>query len=260
MKYQLPTLATLFLLSTVVPASSQEVEFDPLGRDLPLESLEKLMQIQVEWIEVDAEIATELLMDEDPTQPATIRSSNAGPLRQTLQASINKGKATLIESTMVTARSGQRAKVESIYEYIYPSEYDAGSFLHSEKALGTATKQIAPQATAFETRNVGVTLEVDPVLGADDRAIELNLAPELVYLTGKESWGTHKAEGSEVEVLMPSFYTVKTTTQVCIIAGEYLLMSVQSPRDLKTGMTDPSRKVLVFVKANLIAVGMPLKK
>lgn len=258
MKLTLFPLATLLCLATF-PAISQESASDSPGA-APSSEKPLQLQIQVEWIEVDAETATELLMDEDPTQPAAIRSSNAGPLRQTLQQSIDKGKATLVESVMVTARSGQRAKAESIHEYIYPTEYDAGSFVHSEKALGTATKQIAPQAQAFETRNLGVTLEVDPIIGADERTIDLNLAPEIVYITGKESWGKHKADGSEVEVLMPSFYTVKTTTQVALIAGEYLLMSVQSPRNLETGMTDPERKILVFVKADLIAVGMPLKQ
>lgn len=258
MKLPLLLLATLLCLATF-PAISQEVASDSPGA-APSSEKPLQLQIQVEWIEVDAETATELLMDEDPSQPAVSRSSNAGPLRQALQESIKKGKATLIESVMVTARSGNRAKAESIQEYIYPTEYGAGSFLHSEKAIGTVTKQIAPQARAFETRNVGVTLEVDPVIGTDERIIDLNLAPELVYLTGKESWGKHLAEGSTVDVLMPSFYSVKTTTQVTVVAGEYLLMSVQSPRNLETGMTDPERKILVFVKANLIAVGMPLKK
>lgn len=258
MKLPLFPLATLFCLATF-PAISQEVASDSPGAASSSEKPLQL-QIQVEWIEVDAETATELLMDEDPSQPAAIHSSNAGPLRLTLQESIKKGKATLIESVMVTARSGNRAKAESIQEYIYPTEYEEASFLHSEKALGTATKQIAPQARSFETRNLGVTLEVDPVIGVDGRTIDLNLAPELVYLTGQESWGKHEAEGSLVEVLVPCIYTVKTTTQVALIAGEYLLMSVQSPRNLETGMTDPERKILIFVKANLIAVGMPLKQ
>ncbi len=258
MKTLFLAFAALIPLAATLHTSAQEVEPTPISPKSPAANPEKQLQIQVEWIEVDAETATDLLMDENPAQPAVIRSSNAGPLRQTLQESIDKGKATLVESVMVTARSGNRAKAESIQEYIYPTEYEEASFLHSEKSLGTATKQIAPQARNFETRNVGVTLEVDPVIGSDERIIDLNLAPELVYLTGKESWGKHEAEGSAVEVLMPSFYTVKTTTQVTLVAGEYLLMSVQSPRNLETGMTDPERKILVFVKANLIAVGMPL--
>jgi hypothetical protein len=260
MKILLFGLAFLLQSAANYTASAQEGAADPASGSSPVENPEKQLQIQVEWVEVEAETATELLMDENPSQPDEYRSSNAGPLRQTLQESIDRGKAALVESVMVTARSGNRAKAESIQEYIYPTEYDAGSFLHSEKALGTATKQIAPQARAFETRNLGVTLEVDPVIGTDGRTIDLNLAPELVYLTGKESWGKHEADGSLVEILMPSIYCVKTTTQVALIAGEYLLLSVQSPRNLETGMTDPEKKILVFVKANLTVVGMPLKQ
>ena len=38
--------------------------------------------------------------------------------------------------------------------------------------------------TAFETRNVGVALEVDPVVGADGFPIDLNIAPEIVEFEG----------------------------------------------------------------------------
>ena len=38
--------------------------------------------------------------------------------------------------------------------------------------------------TAFETRNTGVTLEVEPVVGPDGITIDLNLVPQVVEFEG----------------------------------------------------------------------------
>ena len=260
---KLPLAHSILLTSTFVItgwAISQEPEFNPLGRDIPIEELEKLLRIQVEWIEVNASEMTRLLQEEDLNKPVPQRSSNAGPLRKSLQDLIVKGEATLVETAIVTARSGQRAKVESIQEFIYPTEYDPPQILNPEKEKGSKTVLTLPQATAFETRNLGVTLEVDPVLGADDRTVDLNLAPEITYLTGFESWGKHTSEGGTVEVRMPSIFTVKTTTQVTMIAGEYAFVSAMTPRNLTTGMTNPERKIMLFLKTDLTCVGLPLEK
>lgn len=258
MSFRIPALAGLLCFTVLAGTlSAQDVEFNPLGRDLPIAEMEKQIRIEVEWIEVDSATATKLLAAQKPVKDTRYLSADSGPLRKTLQEMIDKGEATLVESTMVSARSGQRAKVESIHEFIYATEYDPASLQQPDKTGGTKTILVPPQATAFETRNVGVTLEVDPVLGADELTIDLNLAPELVYLTGMETWGTHRGDGVEVEVKMPSFYTVKTTTQITLIAGETYLMSTQTPRNLDTGMTDPARKILNFVRADLVVSGLP---
>lgn len=253
----LALVVLLFLPLSAAPLPAQEVEFNPLGRDLPIAELEKQVRIEVEWIEVDSATATKLLSDLQPLKDTPYHSANCAPLRKRLQEMIDKGEATLVESTMVSARSGQRAKVESIHEFIYPTDWDPAQLLHPDKANGAKTVLVPPQPTAFETRNVGVTLEVDPVVGADQLTIDLNLAPELVYLAGKERWGIHRSKEVEVEVKTPSFYTVKTTTQVTLIAGETYLMATLTPRDLETGMADPRRKIFSFVKADLVVSGLP---
>jgi Bacterial type II and III secretion system protein len=255
MKFWSLAFAFLLIVSPSAPAQ-EDVPFDPLGRE-PTAEMEKQMQIQIEWIELDATEAMKLLMPADPSKPKLHHSSNAGPLRKALQEKIEKNDATLVESTMVTARSGQRAKVESIHEFIYPTEYSTGEILNP---TDKSAVQVPPQAMLFETRNVGVTLEVDPVLGMDDRTIDLNMVPELVYLAGTPSWGTHTSAGGKVDVKMPSFYTVKVATQVTAIAGEYVLIAFQTPRDLVTGQSDPTRRLLVFAKVDLTVVGLPIEE
>ncbi|PYL48977.1 MAG: type II and III secretion system protein, partial [Verrucomicrobia bacterium] len=44
--------------------------------------------------------------------------------------------------------------------------------------------------TAFETRNTGVTLEVEPVVGPDGTTIDLNLVPQVVEFEGFINYGS----------------------------------------------------------------------
>lgn len=206
---------------------------------------EKLLRIQIEWISIESGEMTALLRGRPDSDTA---------LRETLQGLIEDGSANLVETSIVTARSGQRAKVEAIQEQIYPVEYEAARLLNPEKEKGAKTVLVLPQAKAFQTRNVGATLEVDPVLGADGRTVDLNLAPELVYLSGFDSWGNHEGEGGEVEIRTPQFFAVKTTTQVVTIDGEYCLLSAQSPRNEETGATDAALKLMVFARVDVIPV------
>lgn len=46
------------------------------------------------------------------------------PLRNEIQKWMKEKRATIIETTQVLARSGQRAKIEGIEEFIYPTEMD----------------------------------------------------------------------------------------------------------------------------------------
>ena len=249
-----------FLLATLGVASihaQDGTDFNPLGRDLPIEQMERQIRIQVEWIELSHETLTELLENDENMRLSERLSGNAGPLRTALKGLIDDGDASILETAIVVARSGQRAKVESIAEYIYPTEYDPPTATVSSDD-DSKSVSIAPQATAFETRNVGVTLEVDPVLGADERTIDLNLAPEIVYLVDEIVYGEFESEDSKVEVVMPTFYTIKNTTQLTMIDGEYALMGVHSPFNEKTMRADPSRKIALFVKSDVLYVGLGL--
>jgi hypothetical protein len=244
-------------------AFSQETEeFNPLGRDLPIEEMSLQLRIQLEWIEMDHETFTALLEDEESMKVQGRLSADAGPLRESVRKLVKEKDARMLETALVIARSGQRAKVESITEYIYPTEYDApGMIVPSGEAKTTATRfRYTPNPAAFETRNLGVTLEVDPVLGADNKTIDLNLAPEIVYLVDQETYGEFDSESGEVDIVMPTFYTMKTTTQITLIDGEYTILGAHSPFNEDTMRTDPERKVIIFAKVDIVYAGLELPK
>ena len=261
--------------------SNAQDDFDPLGttaREFLL-SGEKQIRVQVEWIEVSHERLTKLMSVDRTTQPEGMISSNENRLRREVADLIETDEAKMIDTAIVIARSGNRAKVESVLEFIYPTEYDPPPVPADTKSKSAgeeenekvkeskkipekdkASKPGFPLATAFDVRNLGTTLEVDPVLGADNRTIDLNLAPEIVYQTGFENYGKYTRDGDDTEVKMPKFYMVKVTTQVTAINGEYLLIGVATPKNAGTGEPEFSRKLMIFVKADILVCRLPVEK
>jgi hypothetical protein len=116
--------------------------------------------VQVEYIEVPKDNFVEY------SRESGIRT-DATPLRKDAQSWILEGSASMIETTLISTRSGQRAKVESIGECIYPVDWE---------------KEGIP--VSFTTRNLGTTVEVDPIINSDQSAIQLNLACEIVKHLG----------------------------------------------------------------------------
>ncbi|HWB59595.1 MAG TPA: M56 family metallopeptidase [Chthoniobacteraceae bacterium] len=96
---------------------------------------------------------------------------------EALLAKLNKATSMkLLSAPSVTTRTGQRAVVEVVREFRYPTEFD------------TNKKTGKPMPTAFETRNTGVTLEVEPKMAQNGR-IQLDMAPQIVTFLGFMTYG-----------------------------------------------------------------------
>src|SRR5207237_2853822 len=69
---------------------------------------------------------------------------------------------------------------------------NAGTGVPTLVTLGNSSSvPITPTTpTAFETRNTGVTLEVEPVVGPDGITIDLNLVPQVVEFEGFINYGS----------------------------------------------------------------------
>jgi general secretion pathway protein D len=142
----------------------------------------------------------------------------------------------------VTTRSGQRATIEVIREFIYPTEFDPPQIPQTVGATtgliggggGSGTFPVTPTTpTAFEMRPVGVRMEVDPVIGPDGYTIDLNLAPEVTEFEGFINYGspigTANALGGTTILTpniinQPIFSTRKVTTAVTVWDGQTVAM------------------------------------
>ena len=97
-------------------------------------------------------------------------------------------------------------------------------------------------------------MEIEPTLSEDGRIIDLRFVPEIVYHVGNNIWAEWKGEHGNSPVQMPTFYTLRVNTAVTLADGQPMLVAALSPKN-KDGVPDFTRKLMVFVKADVITTG-----
>jgi general secretion pathway protein D len=145
-----------------------------------------------------------------------------------------KGVDVMARPSIVT-RSGQASKVEMYREFIYPTEYEPPQIPQSADSSGT--NPVTPATpTAFQKRNVGITLEVLPVADANKRFIDITLNPEFSDFDGFVNYGSpinstvstlageRKVELTANQILMPIFKVQKLATQLTVADGSTIVI------------------------------------
>lgn len=117
-----------------------------------------------------------------------------GQVQVIMRGLAQKKGTDLMTAPSITARSGQKATIEVIREFIYPTEYEppelpqgGGGAAGATTVIGIATPATP---TAFETKNLGVTLEIEPTIGENDFVIDLRFLPEIVEFEGFINYGS----------------------------------------------------------------------
>jgi general secretion pathway protein D len=168
-----------------------------------------------------------------------------GQVQMIMRGLAQKKGSDLMTAPSVTARSGQKATIEIIREFIYPTEYEppelpqqvqnnnVGGLLGGGGGGGGGGGIAAPATpTAFETRNTGVTLEIEPTIGDNDFVIDLRFVPEIVEFEGFINYGSPIQSPStdalgnpvtsiitENRIEMPVFSTRRVNTALTIYDG-----------------------------------------
>lgn len=173
-----------------------------------------------------------------------------GQVQMIMRGLAQKKGTDLMTAPSVTAKSGQKATIEIIREFIYPTEYEPPQIPQSVGSTsgsllgggGGTTVPVTPATpTAFETRNTGVTLEIEPTIGDNDFVIDLRFVPEIVEFEGFVNYGSPiQTQGSsslfdslgnligtvpttitltENRIEMPVFSTRRVSTQLTIYDG-----------------------------------------
>lgn len=240
------------------------MKFSPLCICLPLaffslatvhaekaEASPSIVRISIEWIEMNSSDATAILR-----APRT--TTNDNDLRDKVDGMIDAEKALMYESKVVTTHFAAPSRVESIREEIYPTEYDPPGLC----SVGPPTVEIkTPKPpmtgfipTAFETRNTGVTFEVDRVYYAESNTFSIQMTADMVNLVGESKFATYADERMKADMTMPVFYTNRIKTTVIVKPGEYLLATTMTPFG-EDGQPDRTKRLVVFVRAELLKVG-----
>src|SRR5207249_2950270 len=164
------------------------------------------------------------------------------PQFQVVIRALNQKKGVdLLSAPSVTTKSGQRAIIEVVREFRYPITFTAPQVPSinlpsggtNNVAILSAVTPTTPNT--FETRNTGVTLEVEPVVGGDATTIDLNLIPQVVEFEGFINYGSpifginpNLISGTTVPQILltpnvinqPIFSTRKVTTSVSVYDGQ----------------------------------------
>ena len=141
-----------------------------------------------------------------------------------------KGVDIMAQPSTVT-RSGQASNIAIVREFIYPTEYEPPE-LPTQVGSGGGTPVTPATPTAFEKKDVGITLEVLPVVGPERRFIDISINPSFIEFDGYVNYGSPintavdglLGAGGTVEltknsILMPIFSTQKTSTQLTVADG-----------------------------------------
>jgi general secretion pathway protein D len=117
------------------------------------------------------------------------------PQFQVVIRALNQKKGIdLLSAPKVTTKSGQRAVIEIVREFRYPTTFTPPQVpsVASSVVSGSNPPVVVTPTTpqTFETRNTGVTLEVEPVVGPDGVTIDLNLVPQVVEFEGFINYGS----------------------------------------------------------------------
>ena len=247
--------------------------------------------------------AVDALLFGTPIGPAPAILALAGiftnPQFQVVLRALNQSKGVdLVSAPRVTTKSGQRATIEIVREFRYPSEYDLPQVTQSPGGIYTPATPTSP--TAFEMRPTGITLEVEPTVGPDGYTIDLVLAPRVVEFDGFINYGSPifanvsfinglGFTGAQGNILVtanvinqPVFSTREVTTQVSVYDGQTVVLGglmredVQKVEDKVPILGDIplvgrlfrtssdqhiKRNLLIFVTAGLLdPAGQPLIK
>lgn len=145
------------------------------------------------------------------------------PQFQVVVRAINQKKGVdLLSAPSVTTKSGQRAVIEIVREFRYPTQFQppqipqtVGS-INGTTSSGSASVPVTPTTpTAFETRNTGVTLEVEPVVGPDGVTIDLNLVPQVVEFEGFINYGS--------PILAPASFSINPITLTIVSSPQSII-------------------------------------
>ena len=135
----------------------------------------------------------------------------------------------------VTTKSGQRATIQIVREFRYPTEYDLPQVTQTPGSIYTPATPTTP--TSFETKPVGITLEVEPTVGPDGYTIDLILSPRVVEFDGFINYGSPI---NTVVTTVPGTLggiTVPTLSETFLVTQNVINKPVFSTREVTTEVT-----------------------
>jgi type II secretory pathway component GspD/PulD (secretin) len=177
-------------------------------------------------------------------RPGSANLLTATHAQELLQLLTSRSGTDLLSAPRVTTKFGQRAVIEIIREFRYAVEWEQ----NAEHALWIPT--------AYETRNAGVTLEVEPETGGNG-AMTVRLAPQVVNFLGWRDIDTGRRVRSGAAGkcrVQPVFSARKAETTVKLVDGQTILLTQFAETENTQPFASPrsGRRLIVMMTAHLI--------
>jgi general secretion pathway protein D len=141
-----------------------------------------------------------------------------------------KGNTDLLSAPKVTTKSGQQATIKVVTEYIYPTDFEVTPITATSGGGAGAASIVGGivQPGGFQTREVGVLLEVLPEVSTEGQLINLTLTPQVV---GDPEWrnygSTYTDQDGNIQQLpmeQPFFKVRTVTTSLSIYNGATVVL------------------------------------
>jgi Flp pilus assembly secretin CpaC len=150
----------------------------------------------------------------------------------TLMALRRQGKSRLVATATALTQSGQEALVKAVREVLYPTEFLFEGGQTSNVTARSSAGALMPGY--FETREVGMVLQVVPEITRNGAWINLLLNPKWVTLEGWNSWPAGITTGRKHRTLPlrhPVFGVTSFETTVTVTEGGTVLLGCCSTPD-----------------------------
>jgi general secretion pathway protein D len=181
--------------------------------------------------------------DRQASNPApgviAVRGEISNATVQTLMRGLDQKKGVdLMARPSTITRSGQSTSVTMIREFIYPSEYEPPELPNSVGSLnqGQSTPVTPAHPTEFKKRDVGISMDVLPVVDDNKQIVNVTINPVFTEFDGFVNYGspinstTQGLFTQEVvnvtrnEILQPVFSVNRLSTNVDVLDGATLVI------------------------------------
>jgi hypothetical protein len=238
--------------TAAIPAATPAPEAAPAPEARSVE-MEHCVTATVEWIDLSTADAMSLMRGS--------LAPNSPELIQMIRDFEAQGKATLLDAQSVTTRAGQRAISEGIKEVMYPTEFQAldtkgltqanVNLSSTQVKDGKITLQQEASSSAspisFQMRATGGRFELEAVVGADGKTLELSMAPEYIIFTGWQQFGSVRIGGETRPIVeQPHFASSKISTSMMIESGQTIVAGMTNVQK-EDGTIDSTKKRLLLV-------------
>lgn len=227
------TLALFF--ASLLPA----LAMDPPAPPLPSTSANSFFRAELLIVRLPAERALEL-------QPELRDATRASRAQEKLLALVKSKEARLIDWPLLTLKAGNRGSLKNVHELRYATDYEAPRVVAPFAPSPAVTEVKKPKAPVpatsapvqenglivvggaprdFATREVGVSLECELNLSADQSEVEAMLSAQHVEFLGYQRQKLEIDQKYSVIAEQPEFQTQQTTTQLSLPLGQVHLLA-----------------------------------